>query len=1301
MPDSKKTLAARDSTSNDPTSNKEERGESLREPSPLSKESLEKGEHDSHEPNDADEDASKESESKGGVGVYFRVFKYTDGFDRLLYAISCFGAIVSGASLPLMTLVFGASTRTFSNYSMGNSDPQAFQNEVNRLVLYFVYLFVGRCVINYIGTLCVCIAATRTTNSLRKAFLDSLVRKEIAHFDIADNGSTAAQVATNGNRINQGIAEKLYTFVNGISLFFSAYIVALTVQWKLALITMSVIPAIAVSVAGVIKFDAPIEARIVKIYSRAATVAQDALWSIKTIHAFGAGPKVIKWYDEYLQAAHQEGKKKSLIFGVLFSNNYFLTLAGNALAFWEGYRLFASGEIPDVGTVFTVVLSVTLGATSILSVLTPISTVTNASSAAVELFAIIDKPSKIDPLASAGMRPEKCTGEIEFRDVAFAYPARPTAKVLRRLNLSVPAGKTTALVGPSGCGKSTIVGLLERWYQPASGHILLDGHDVAELNTNWLRSNVRLVQQESTLFDGTVFDNVAKGLVGEQKTLSREDQAQLIRQACEVADAHGFIEKLPQGYDTELGESAGMLSGGQRQRLSIARSIISDPKILLFDEATSALDPRAERVVQDALNRVSKNKTTLVIAHKLATIKNADSIAVMREGEVVEQGNHAELIEQDGLYAAMVRAQDLGDESQKDQPEHHDNEDHTDSTLRPLASRRETQPAVSSKDLEEGQPDHLTAGTLHYSLFKCVCIMLKENKAMYKWYAPLIFAFVMVGGTYPAQALLFARLLNVFTIRDEEEARSKANLFSLMFFIIALANLVGYFAIGVITNIIGQVLTHRYRREMLERIVSCDQDFFDYPENSSNALASKLSSVPSAVQELMSANIGLVVTVIVNVVSTSALGIAIGWKLGLVMVFAGLSVIVGAGFLRVRLDMRLEGSTETQFTKSASLASEAVGAIRTVSSLTLEDSVLREYSQLLDSIVAQVIRSLVPTLIPYSFSQSADFLVMGLGFWYGCRLIASGEYTVTQFFTIFLALVFGGQAAAQFFTYTTSFTKGAFGANYMLWLRTIQPKIRVSEENKTKGPPGDDAPIALDRVEFAYRQRGSAKVLRDVSVKIEPGSYAALVGASGCGKSTVISLLERFYDPTSGRITLSDEDISFMSPALYRQHLSLVPQEAPLYLGSVRQNIALGLDYDPSEEEVREACQQANALEFVSSLPEGLNTHCGSRGLQFSGGQRQRIAVARALIRKPRILLLDEATSALDTQSERIVQEALNKAASTRTTIAIAHRLSTIKHADLILVMEGGKIVERGTHRELQQLNGRYQAMCVAQSLDA
>lgn len=245
---------------------------------------------------------------------------------------------------------------------------------------------------------------------------------------------------------------------------------------------MSIVPAVVLVIGTCITLDAPIETRIVRrillgsmvcladiylqvqIYSRAATLAQDAFGSIKTIHAFGAEQKLVARYDEFLEEARREGRKKSPIYGVMFSGQQFLVMCGTALAFWEGFRMYQSGEVANVGTVFTVVMTVTLGATSVLLILPQASAVTNASSAAAELFAVMDKPSELDPLAVDGECPGSFNGSIEIRDLEFAYPSRPSAQVLQGLNISIPSGKTTAIVGPSGCGKSTLVGLLERWY---------------------------------------------------------------------------------------------------------------------------------------------------------------------------------------------------------------------------------------------------------------------------------------------------------------------------------------------------------------------------------------------------------------------------------------------------------------------------------------------------------------------------------------------------------------------------------------------------------------------------------------------------------------------------------------------------------------------------------------------------------------------------------------------------------------------------------------------------------------------
>lgn len=260
-------------------------------------------------------------------------------------------------------------------------------------------------------------------------------------------------------------------------------------------------------------------------------------------------------------------------------------------------------------------------------------------------------------------------------------------------------------------------------------------------------------------------------------------------------------------------------------------------------------------------------------------------------------------------------------------------------------------------------------------------------------------------------------------------------------------------------------------------------DFFDRPENTSGALTSKLSALPTQLQELISANVLLIFIVLVNIVSSSALAIAYGWKLGLVIVFGGLPPIVMSGYLRIRLETRIEGINSERFADSASLASEAVTAIRTIASLTLEKPILNQYSNMLDSIVRRSIKSLLWTMFWFALSQSLDFLVEALGFWYGGQLLASGEYTTEQFYVIFIGILFAGQAAAQFFGYSTSLTKAVGAANYILWLRTLKPIMQESDENREKGPKGDSA-IQVQDVDFNYKQREASRVLQGITITV-------------------------------------------------------------------------------------------------------------------------------------------------------------------------------------------------------------------------
>ncbi|KAJ5690007.1 hypothetical protein N7462_004399 [Penicillium macrosclerotiorum] len=1215
-----------------------------------------------------------EEENNGGFKSYARIFKYTDRVGWLLNAVALVSAVGAGCALPLMDLLFGQMITTFNNAATNSSDAGQFQSSINKYVLYFVYLFIGKFVLVYIWSLSLSVSAIRTTKDLRIAFLTRLLQQDIGFFDSNRGGSVVVQVTTNANLVNQGISEKLGFLVQGTSTFVAAFVVAFAIQWKLTLITICIAPAILIVTtvcAGILIKE---ENRALHISSKGASLAEEILASMKTVHAFSAAKKLRAKYDECESKARDLRLSQSLTMAIIYSAEFFCVYAGYGLAFWQGVRMYARGEITEPGKVVTVIFAVIVAATSMTAIAPQVIQISRAASAAQHIWDIIDREPTIDGLSNEGLRPDTCEGNIEFHHVSFSYPTRPQVRVLDEFSLSIPAQKTTALVGPSGSGKSTVTGLLERWYNPEAGYISLDGRDIKDLNIQWLRTNIRIVQQEPTLFNASVFENVAYGLAGtDLANVSPEKQIDLVRSACKAAYAHDFIESLPEKYDTKVGERATMLSGGQKQRIAIARSIVSNPKVLILDEATSALDPKAEKIVQQALDNVSTARTTITIAHKLSTIRRADQIVVLTQGQIMEKGTHDELFLAAGPYHRLVKAQDLGHvqtdecDSEKDQSE-------------AIAAVTTIQSRQTLGETDPGPVQKLAAPSRKMTIWQCLAILLGERRELWPEFIITLIACVVGGATNPVLAFIFARVLDVFQISDSHQMVKKGDFYALMFFVIALVIFIVYGVIGWVTNIIATSVMYHYRLEMFENYLRQDMTFFDQPEHTTGSLVSKLSTMPTSLQELLGINVGVIVIAMVNICSSSILSIAIGWKLGLVVLTAVMIPIISCGYLRIRLEFKLDDQTTTRFSESAALAGEAVAAIRTVASLAVERMILQKYTAKLSGIARRSIKSLIWTMFWLALTQSLSLLSMALAFWYGGRLLSNGEYSSFQLYLVVIGAILSGEAAASFFLFTTSITKSQAACSYIFWLRLLQPAVQDGNSDS----PEKDSDCATQ------------VALRD----IEPGESVAFVGPSGHGKSSVISLLERYYNPTSGCIEMDGKDIASRPLASHRSRLSLVQQEPALYQGSIRENITLGLADEVSEDEIYDACRQANAFDFVYSLPDGLETTCGAQGSLFSGGQRQRIAIARALIRNPRLLLLDEATSALDTESEKVVQEALNKARDGRTTVAIAHRLSTIKHSDRIFVLVDGRIREQGTHEELLRHRGIYYEMCLGQALD-
>ncbi|KAH7223011.1 P-loop containing nucleoside triphosphate hydrolase protein [Fusarium oxysporum] len=1236
--------------------------------------------------------ASLTQEKRSSFQDYIRIAHYGRPVDYLLGSIGILAAIGSGVAFAMVNLIIGDFISIMTDFTASGSAPDGFMSQVSKSALYFVYIAIARFICTYIYSSLLTYTALRITRNLRYEYLKSALGQEVGYFDQGASVSISMQATSNGKLIQSGISEKLGQVFQAIATFFACFIIAFISQWKLTLILMSIVPALLTIVGIVGGLDAAIETKILKLYGQAGSFVETVLASIRTTKAFGLAPRMSDQYSNILHEARVLGDRKNALYSFMFG----------------GISMLARGEVSKIGTIFTVLFSVILAASTLNSIAPHMVTFSRAATAAGELFQLIDRESRINPFDDSGDKPTTTQGSLELKDIVFSYPSRPDTRVLNGYSLSIPAGKVTALVGPSGSGKSTIIGLLERWYMPTSGSIELDGRSLEDLNLKWLRTNLRLVQQEPVLFNGTIYENIGTGLIGTPwEHDCPEEKLRRVQTAAQTAFADDFIQALPQGYDTCVGERGSLLSGGQKQRIAIARSLISEPKVLLLDEATSALDPYAESAVQKALDAASKDRTTIVIAHKLKTIQNADNIVVMDRGSIIEQGRHSDLVAHGGTYAKLVQAQDLSTASSDDTSDICSEIADEDIVLAPTNSLQKGQSATDKLPTSTNLQNYdLHQGT---GIFRTVLKLVGLVPEIRLWILLVAATCIVGAGVYPGQTILLGRVMDVLKADDMQK---QGNFLALMFFVMALGLIIVYGILGWATNVVSQTFAQRIREDLFSSIIRQDLAFFDRPENTVGALTSRIDSYAQAIFELMGFTIAIITMALVSVFVCGILSIAFSWKLGLVGVCAGIPPMLIGGYARIRLETKMDADMDANFSRSASLASETVTAIRTVSSLSIEQNVLRRYTSELDTAINRSRSSLFQIMIWFSLTQSIEYLILALGFWYGSKLVSENQITSYQFFVSFMGVYFSGQGAGQMFSFASSFTKANSAANYFFWLRDLEPTIQETIDNIDNAPADGCKSYDLKDLEFSYPLVPNNRVLKGLSLKlskIEPSQFVAFVGASGCGKSTMVSLLERFYDPTNGKITIDGtSSLADLNPRLYRANVSLVQQEPTLFPTSIRENIVMGVDQaygdlaedGVSDKMVEAACRAANAWDFVSSLPDGLGTPCGTGGSQLSGGQRQRIAIARALIRNPNVILLDEATSALDTESEKVVQAALIEAATSgnKITIAVAHRLSTIFHADCIFVFHHGRIAEAGSHVDLIAQGGLYKKMCEAQT---
>ncbi|OAY83123.1 putative multidrug resistance protein, partial [Ananas comosus] len=1193
------------------------------------------GEEEEEQKEEMDANGRKKEKppSNSAVKSFFSIFMHADAIDKAFMTFGILGAIGDGLSTPVMLYISSKILNDLGGGGTGATLLSEFTHKVdevatNPLLFFFFFFFLLLCSFFSFGKpwRLSCYQCTESrvlgngnASTMRARYLKAVLRQDIEFFDLTAGSTTEVitSVSNDSLVIQDVLSEKVPNFIMNASLFVGSYTVGLFLMWRLALATlpMSLLLIIPSLVYG--RRLMGLARRIRVEYNKAGSIAEQAVSSVRTVYSFVAEGRTMAKFSAALDDSVKLGLQQGLAKGLAIGSNG-ITFAIWAFSAWYGSRLvmYHGGK---GGTVFAVGAAAVMGGLALGSGLTNVKYFSEASSAGERILEVIQRVPKIDSESTEGEVLGEVRGEIEFKGIEFAYPSRPDNPIFVGLNLKVPAGKTVALVGGSGSGKSTVVALLERFYDPSAGEILLDGVDIKTLRLKWLRSQMGLVSQEPALFATSIKENI---LFGKEDATMEEIVA-----AAKAANAHNFISQLPQGYDTQ---------------------------ILLLDEATSALDTESERIVQEALDAAAVGRTTLVIAHRLSTIRNADLIAVMQTGDVKELGPHDELIANDKVVgpssAFASRSSRLA----------------SNSLSRRLSSRTSSARSAGGNAEDDEDPSAQPAKPPVPSFRR----LLMMNAPEWKQAVLGSVCAVLYGAVQPVYAFAMGSVVSVYFYPDHGEIKSKIRTYALVFVGLAVASFSIHVGQHYSFGAMGEYLTKRVRERMLAKILTFEVGWFDQDENSSGAISAQLAKDANVVRSLVGDRMALVIQTISAVTIAFTMGLIIAWRLAVVMIAVQPMIIVCFYFRRVLLKSMSKKAIKAQ-AESSKLAAEAVSNLRTVTAFSSQGRILRLFDAAQEGPARESRRQSWFAGLGLATSMSLTTCTWALDFWYGGKLIRQGHITFKELIQTFMILVSTGRVIADAGSMTTDLAKGADAVASVFAVLDRTTKIEPEDPDGYK-PERLRGDIDLHGVDFAYPARPDVMIFKGFSLRIHAGQSTALVGQSGSGKSTIIGLVERFYDPLKGSVKVDGRDVRTYQLRWLRRQVGLVGQEPTLFAGTIRENIVYGAEA-ATEAEVEGAARAANAHDFISNLKDGYETPCGDRGVQLSGGQKQRIAIARAILKDPAVLLLDEATSALDSQSEKVVQEALDRVMVGRTSVVVAHRLSTVQNCDLIAVLGEGR----------------------------